>query len=148
MIPPYYTQYPLENGTFDGNEEPSNWYKKMYGVTTTWQIMFNTESISFRTEGDLSSVDRVNGIQGDAGREAKGAFQGGWSASGINVLNTDEVAGLLNATTGATKLYAVTYKLSRAYITANEFRVRNRLIRVYKLLSINGVSVEKILQGA
>ena len=148
MIPPYYIQYPDINGNFNPNEEPSVWYKKMYDVTTTWQIMFNTESISFRTEGDLSSVDRVNGIQGDAGREAKGAFQGGWSASGINVLNTDEVAGLLNATTGATKLYAVTYKLSRAYITANEFRVRNRLIRVYKLLSINGVSVEKILQGA
>ena len=42
LIAPYYTQYSLEDGTFDSNEEPSNWYKKMYGVTTTWQIMFNT----------------------------------------------------------------------------------------------------------
>lgn len=76
MIPPYYVQYPDNEGNFNANEEPSVWFKKMYNVTTTWQIIFNTESVSFRTEGDLANVDRVGGIQGDAGRNATGRVGG------------------------------------------------------------------------
>ena len=160
MIPPYYTQYPLENGNFDANEEPSNWYKKMYNVNTTWQIMFNTESVYFRTEGDLSSVDRVNGIQGDAIRNIVGYSE-----------DISPLASTASQTPFSGALYFDRYRTntnyrgqnvpnmpwgyielridaSRVVPVASENRVRNRLIRVYKLLSINGVSVEKILQGA
>ena len=149
MIPPYYVQYPDTNGNFNPNEEPSNWYSKMYGVTTTWQIMFNTESVYFRTEGDLANAGRSNGLQGDAGRNATGKLGA--------TINGDNSVGIhryyqQGGTTLAPGSYAgwvyVDSNLSRAYTTANEFRTRNRLIRVYKLLSINGVSVEEILQGA
>ncbi|MDO6995146.1 phage tail protein, partial [Brachyspira innocens] len=43
--------------------------------------------------------------------------------------------------------YDIGINLSYAYTTANEFRVRNRLIRVYKLLTINGKTVSQIMAG-
>ena len=151
MIPPYYTQYPLENGNFDANEEPSNWYKKMYNITTTWQIMFNTESVYFRTEGDLANAGRSNGLQNDAGRNATGTFGHNYGS------------GLMSDTNGAYGVffggdtfaygvgdvkdtrYNIRLDLSRAYSIANEFRVRNRLMRIYKLLTINGKKVSDII---
>lgn len=155
MIPPYYTQYALEAGSFDINEAPSNWYSKMYGVTTTWQIMFNTESVYFRTEGYLANASRSNGLQGDAGRNATGEFS---IDNGAGIIHTEaslssgvfykKVKYDWGVNTQPLSSYSVGIDLSYAYTTANEFRTRNRLIRVYKLLSINGVSVEEILQGA
>lgn len=160
MIPPYYTQYPDVNGNFNNNEEPSNWYKKMYGVTTTWQIMFNTESVYFRTEGDLAYNGRNNGIQGDAIRNIVGRsndvspltstasrtpFSG---ALYFDQYRTNTNYKAQNATNQPWGYIELCIDASRVVPIASENRVRNRLIRVYKLLSINGVSVEKILQGA
>lgn len=160
MIPPYYIQYPDTSGNFNANEEPSNWYKKMYNITTTWQIIFNTESVYFRTEGDLSSVDRVNGIQGDAIRNIVGRsndvsplastasrtpFSG---ALYFDQYRTNTNYKAQNATNQPWGYIELCIDASRVVPIASENRVRNRLIRVYKLLSINGVSVEKILQGA
>ena len=149
MIPPYYIQYPDTSGNFNANEEPSNWYKKMYNITTTWQIMFNTESVYFRTEGDLANVERSNGIQNDAGRNARGSFyilyaknnnQGVFYDSG-NVNN-----GIyLVEYNQYWQVGSVVMDLSRSYATANEFRVRNRLMRIYKLLTINGKKVSDII---
>lgn len=149
MIPPYYIQYPDTSGNFNANEEPSNWYKKMYNITTTWQIMFNTESVYFRTEGDLANVERSNGIQNDAGRNARGSFyilyaknnnqgvfyDGGNVNNGIYLVEYNQYW----------QVGSVVMDLSRSYATANEFRVRNRLMRIYKLLTINGKKVSDII---
>ena len=150
MIPPYYIQYPDTSGNFNANEEPSNWYKKMYNITTTWQIMFNSESVYFRTEGDLANVERSNGIQNDAGRNARGSFyilyaknnnqgvfyDGGDVNNGIYLVEYNQYWQVGN----------VVMDLSRSYATANEFRVRNRLMRIYKLLTINDKSVNEIME--
>ena len=149
LIAPYYTQYSLEDGTFDSNEEPSNWYKKMYGVTTTWQIMFNTESVYFRTEGDLSNVSRSNGIQGDAGRNATGTI-GLYGAIAYENQNgslfvVSPTSSQTGSSTGLQGYNGVVLDLAKQWNTANEFRVRNRLIRIYKLLTINGKKVSDII---
>ena len=91
------------------------------------------------TFGSLSENGRSNGIQGDAGRNATGgfyliyaknnntgvfydAYQPG-NGSGLADYNPYWQVGRINM------------DLSRAYTTANEFRVRNRLIRIYKRIS-------------
>ncbi|WP_288695335.1 hypothetical protein [uncultured Brachyspira sp.] len=154
MIPPYYTQYPLENGNFDANEEPSNWYKKMYNITTTWQIMFNTESVYFRTEGDLANAGRSNGLQNDAGRNATGSINIAASGAFSVLRGSTGIFYLANQTPityGSNANLRNGYDnmfidLSRAYSIANEFRVRNRLMRIYKLLTINDKSVNEIME--
>lgn len=149
MIPPYYTQYPLENGNFDANEEPSNWYKKMYNITTTWQIIFNSESVYFRTEGNLANVERSNGIQNDAGRNAGGSFYTFFANGNINGVFYEGYItprGLMPLDSTIWSEGAITMDLSRAYSIANEFRVKNRLMRIYKLLTINDKSVNEIME--
>ena len=162
MILPYYVQYPDASGNFDSNEEPSNWFKKMYGVTTTWQIMFNSESVSFRTEGDLANADRVNGIQGDAIQNITGGFRF-MSANNNSLTATDSEDGFIYSSnmsntaqinpnmriTGSQQLsHALKFDASRVVSTSNEVRTKNRLKRIYKLLTINGKTVNEILQGA
>ena len=149
MIPPYYTQYPLENGNFDANEEPSNWYKKMYNITTTWQIMFNTESVYFRTEGNLANVGRSNGIQNDAGRNAGGSFYtlfANGNIKGVFYEGYITPRGFMPLDSTIWSEGVITMDLSHAYATANEFRVKNRLMRIYKLLTINDKSVNEIME--
>ena len=149
MIPPYYTQYPLENGNFDANEEPSNWYKKMYNITTTWQIMFNTESVYFRTEGGLANAGRSNGIQNDAGRNATGSMYILYAnGNNVGVFYEGYITprGFMPIDSTIWSEGVITMDLSHAYATANEFRVRNRLMRIYKLLTINDKSVNEIME--
>ena len=149
MIPPYYTQYPLENGNFDANEEPSNWYKKMYNITTTWQIMFNTESVYFRTEGDLANAGRSNGLQNDAGKNARGSFYTLFANSNIRGVFYEGYItprGFMVIDNTIWSEGIITMDLSHAYATANEFRVKNRLMRIYKLLTINDKSVNEIME--
>ena len=149
MIPPYYTQYPLENGNFDANEEPSNWYKKMYNITTTWQIMFNTESVYFRTEGDLANAGRSNGLQNDAGKNAGGSFYtlfANGNIKGVFYEGYITPRGFMPLDSTIWSEGVITMDLSHAYATANEFRVKNRLMRIYKLLTINDKSVNEIME--
>ena len=149
MIPPYYIQYALADGTFDSNEEPSNWFSKMYNVTTTWQILFNTESVSFRTEGNLASVGRVNGIQGDAGRNISGSITGNIAdnVAAFGDFRIDKYNLIYNAIgTGNSGIRSSNFTLQPNYTIANEFRIKNRLIRIYKLLTINGKNVSDIIE--
>lgn len=151
MIPPYYVQYADSNGNFNTNEAPSNWYKSMYGVTTAWQIIFNTESVYFRTEGSLANSGRSNGIQGDAGRELTGeAYSNGMrpysSSSGIMYLTGGYDDFTAVAQSPERNAYSgIGIRASRQWSTANEFRVKNRLIRIYKLLTINSKKVSDII---
>ena len=143
MIPPQFIQISESDGTFDENKSPANWYKKMYGVTTVWTLVYNTESIYLRTEGNFAKVNRNNGIQSDAGRNAMGLLSYAhppiFSATGV-FQKVGDRNGLDNPG-GQNGERGVTFDLSRAYTTANEFRTINRLIRIYILESIDGVLV-------
>ena len=149
MINPYYVQYADLSGNFNSNEEPSVWFKKMYNVNTTWQIIFNSESVYFRTEGDLANVERSNGIQNDAGRNATASF---FIRGSIAMQSSGVLVGAFNSKSWASSYTntdspsSITLDLSRAYSIANEFRVRNRLMRIYKLLTINDKSVNEIME--
>ena len=148
MLPSYYTQYAKTDGTFDDNEAPNNWYKKMYGIDTTWELMFNTESVYFRTEGDLSNIDRINGLQGDTGRELTGNISykaSRWyGISGAAYLDREDSGwGAMNGGSGDSSNIMI--KSSRQWPTSNEFRTKNRIIRVYHLVSINGVNISYII---
>lgn len=149
MIPPQFIQVSEANGTFDDNKSPATWYKNKYGVTTVWSLVYNGDSITLRTEGGLSNDRRNNGIQEDAGRNATGSIN--IAASGaFSVLRGSTgifyLASQLPITNGSNGNIGNGYQdmfidLSRAYTTANEFRMRNRLMRIYILQSIEGISV-------
>lgn len=148
MIPPQHIQVSEVNGTFDDNKAPANWYKKIYGITTVWKLVYNGDGITLRTEGGLSNDRRNNGIQEDAGRNATGTFGHNYG-SGL-MSDTNGAYGVffgvgagvygVGDVQGGTK-YHIRLDLSRAYTTANEFRMRNRLMRIYILQSIEGVQV-------
>ncbi|WP_295297732.1 hypothetical protein [uncultured Brachyspira sp.] len=160
MLSPYYIQYPDAEGNFNPNEEPSVWFKKMYNVTTTWQIMFNTESVYFRTEGNLANADRVNGIQEDSIRPLKGVINVVTNA--INNVVADYMINsgsflyraLINQNSNYNGIFEIRnpppapslgYDISRVMPTSQEIRTKNRLIRIYKLLTINGKKVSDVI---
>ena len=133
----YYIQLSKPDGTFDDTEAPSKLWEG-----TVWKLLYNTESIFLRTEGSLSENGRSNGIQGDAGRNATGKFGHNYG-SGL-MSDTNGASGVFFGVGGGVygvgdvqggQKYHIGLDLSRAYTTANEFRVRNRLIRIYKRIS-------------
>ena len=150
MIPPYYIQYPDTSGNFDANEEPSNWYKKMYNVTTTWQIIFNDKSVFFRTEGSKSSVSRSNGLQPYGIKELNGAVLSTGhpfieNASGVfEALYQTTFAIAINSNANYYQLFNFnTNRQIKSY--SNDVVVDNYQIRIYKLLTINGKKVSDII---
>lgn len=147
-LEPYYFQIVKSNGVFDGNEAPNIWYKKIYGIDTTWELIYSTDSVSLRTEGDLAYSDRNAAIQIDSGRAISGYFNvkstlneanpsGAFYAYGTGTTNAEGVGGITNNRIGFT--------VGRAYKTANEFRMKNILMRMYHIVSINGVNVSDII---
>lgn len=144
MIPPQFIQVSESNGTFDNNKSPAAWYKNMYGITTVWSLVYNGDGITLRTEGGLSNDRRNNGIQEDAGRNITGGFAHhtgyGLTAWGVFVWGRRTQEGNFNQ--GNTTEFGETHiELGRAYTTANEFRMRNRLMRIYILESIEGIRI-------
>ena len=128
----YYFQLANDNGIFLEDEAPENLY-----TNTIWELKYANESIFLRTEGSLSEEGRSNGFQGDAGRNATFSLT---NTRFDTVLHSNGVSTTRNS--GSTKLQLGTggskdidVNLSRAYITANEFRTRNRLIRIYKRIA-------------
>ena len=130
----YYIQLSKPDGTFDDTEAPSKLWEG-----TVWKLLYNTESIFLRTEGSLSENGRSNGIQGDAGRNATGGFYLIYAKNNTSGVFYD--ADQLGNGSGLPdynpywQVGRINMDLSRAYTTANEFRVRNRLIRIYKRIS-------------
>ncbi|SUW04285.1 hypothetical protein [Brachyspira pilosicoli] len=93
------------------------------------------------TFGSLSENGRSNGIQGDAGRNATGSL-GLRNNTGITdnvtsgiIYQGSQFANGIPQDYNFTRGSKIEIDLSRAYTTANEFRVRNRLIRIYKRIS-------------
>ena len=156
MIPPYYTQYPLENGNFDANEEPSVWFKKMYNVTTTWQIIFNDRSVFFRTEGSKSSVSRSNGLQPYGIKVITGNLLPRiYNGSPVSFFEVDgcfyssfQSADGLNAGGAVGKTLSAHVTLNTALQIKSypdDIVVDNYQIRIYKLLTVNGKTVSDII---
>lgn len=56
-----YVQYPNTSGNFDEAKSPSVLYPG-----TSWILLFNSESVFFRTEGSAASESRSQGVQIDA----------------------------------------------------------------------------------
>ena len=111
--------------------------------------MFNTESVYFRTEGGLANADRNNGFQNDAGRNAGGSFytlSANGNTYGAFYEGEKNQRGFSPIDSTIWLEGPVIMDLSRAYATANEFRVKNRLMRIYKLLTINDKSVNEIME--
>ncbi|WP_288685188.1 hypothetical protein [uncultured Brachyspira sp.] len=130
----YYIQLSKPDGTFDDTEAPSKLWEG-----TVWKLLYNTESIFLRTEGSLSKNGRSNGIQGDAGRNATGSFYLIYAKNNTSGVFYDADQPGNGSGLADYNLYwqvgRINMDLSRAYTTANEFRVRNRLIRIYKRIS-------------
>lgn len=145
MIPPQFIQVSEADGTFDDNKSPATWYKNKYGVTTVWSLVYNGDSITLRTEGGLSNDRRNNGIQEDAGRNATGNFYLIYAKNNTAGVFYDDGYGENGNFSPEYNPYwqvgRIYMDLSRAYTTANEFRMRNRLMRIYILQSIEGISV-------
>lgn len=150
MIPPQHIQVSEVDGTFDDNKAPANWYKKICGITTVWKLVYNGDGITLRTEGGLSNDRRNNGIQEDAGRNATANFfiRGSIAMQSSGVLvGADNSKSWASSYTNTDSPSSMTLDLSRAYTTANEFRMRNRLIRIYVLVSIDGIPIEELINA-
>ncbi|MEI0530588.1 phage tail protein [Brachyspira pilosicoli] len=157
MIAPYYVQYPDVNGNFNNNEEPSVWFKKMYNVATTWQIIFNDKSAFFRTEGSKSGVARINGLQPYGMPNLSGAISSKnpyspvaafIGASGVFSLQENYeyyIDGRSLTGGGYFYINMNTNKQIKEY--TNDLVVDNYQKRIYKLLSINGQKVSDIIEG-
>src|SRR5699024_9114417 len=118
-----YTQYP-------GTETPST----LFGGT--WTLMFNTEGVFFRTEGQGASGFR-DGVQGDAIRNIVGGIGpqvvGHSQSEGATGAFRTDITPNGAAQAGADRTYrSYSFDASRVVPTASENRPRNRTIRVWR----------------
>ena len=149
MISPYYVQYTDINGNFNINEEPSVWFKKMYNVTTTWQIIFNDRSVFFRTEGSKSSVSRSNGLQPYGIKDIFGFITIHYGIlsqnSGVFTIGGSYPAPM---SSGGSQFYPNIINFNTKNIIkeySDDIVVDNYQIRIYKLLTVNGKTVSDII---
>lgn len=131
----HYVQFAESDGSFSSAKSPST----LFGGT--WTLKFNTESVFFRTEGDLSAAGRAGGVQGDAIRNITGIANssiGGsgagtfTSASGAFSVSNASSDPILQTTGSASRSRAIDFDASQVVPTADENRVKNRLIRVWE----------------
>jgi hypothetical protein len=137
----YYVQFPNENTNDLLKAFPDEYSpQKLFGGI--WISKFTTESIYFRTDGNLSNEDRNNGFQDYAMKRLTG--ETGWIQG--NYKGTNEGTGVFTGEDRSRKIrtddgYASDhYGIQSNYDTGNnpyipngeENRVRNRLIRVWK----------------
>ena len=145
LLPCFYEQLTDDNGNFLEEEEPANWYKRLYNLTTTWELVHNTKSIVYRTEGTKSSVDRVNGLQPYGIKEINGDFHSfGQLAIGVFSPGSQDyfVAGQDNAF----GIYKKRFDINKQIKTyTDDLVMDNYLVRKWKLKSINRVSIKDLL---
>lgn len=153
MLPCYYEQLTDDNGNFLENEEPANWYQALYGITTVWELVHNTKSAVFRTEGLKASVGRVNGLQPYGIKK----LSGGMSATGraICTITIGCLKGIdggfiyppaIEQPNGTTYYQSVNFDSSvqiKEY--PNDIVMDNLLVRKWKLVSINGILISDLL---
>lgn len=146
IINPYYIQFANESGSFLEDEEPSLYFKNNFDIDTIWQLLFNKESVFFRTEGTEANKKRTNGFQNafigdfniDFGYSAK--YRATKTTAAETCFQTaamQSIHGFIYAVTGDV-VYDPSVKgwiFERAYYSNNngmENTVRNRLIRIYR----------------
>ena len=157
LLPCYYEQLTDDNGNFLEEEEPANWYKRLYNLDTVWELIHNTKSIVYRTEGTKSSVDRVNGLQPYGVEQLIGNFYSGFSDDGpVGMFSSGNGVFTASFPHPTTPLYqggertayrAITFdsaKIIKSY--TNDLVMDNLPVRKWKLKSINGVLVKYLLR--
>jgi len=121
-----YTQYP-------GTETPST----LFGGT--WTLMFNTEGVFFRTEGNNAS-NFGGGIQGDAIRNITGGIQTDVSGGNGNFVGPSGAFTVSNGGRRPAQAYGGSsagnrnahFSASNVVPTASENRPRNLTVRVWR----------------
>lgn len=150
MIPCYYEQLTDDNGNFLEEEEPANWYLALYGVTTEWELVHNTKSVVFRTEGNKSSIDRVNGLQPYGIKNISGNFGNtgpAFANTSYGVFNLGYPTNLSPNSVTGNSYQIVEFSISSQIKTYPDDVVMDNLpIRKYKLISINGVLITDLLK--
>lgn len=131
----HYVQFAESDGSFSSAKSPST----LFGGT--WTLKFNTESVFFRTEGTLAAADRSSGVQGDAIRNITGSTYSSMGGSGAGIFASGTGAFVAASassdpvvnTTGSGQCFrSLAFNASRMVPTAEENRVKNRLIRVWE----------------
>ena len=156
MIPCYYEQLTDDEGNFLEEEEPANWYLALYGVITVWELVHNTKSVVFRTEGTKASVDRVNGLQPYGIKVITGNLLPRiYNGSPVSFFEVDgcfyssfQSADGLNAGGAVGKTLSAHVTLNTALQIKSypdDIVVDNYQIRIYKLLTVNGKTVSDII---
>lgn len=155
-IPLFVDVYPEDDGTFDDNKRPANYFKKVYGITTVWKQRFNTTGAFPRYQGGNSNENRNGLIQGDAIREISGTIA--WVTRGI--FYKYQVTGAFyvedripqyayqsinNPQDGLRD--AVYFKASKQVPTGSENRSINLLKETWELVSINGINIQDLLKS-
>ena len=151
MIPCYYEQLTDDEGNFLEEEEPANWYKTLYNVDTIWELVHNTKSVVFRTEGNKASIGRVNGLQPYGIKNMSGSI---WAnniegSNGNGVFSWVQGLIRLNITVGTSNqfdgnLYFNSKNQIKEY--PDDLVMDNLLVRKWKLVSINGVLIADLLK--
>ena len=160
MLPCYYEQLTNDNGDFLEEEEPANWYQALYSVTTVWELVHNTKSAVFRTEGTKASVGRVNGLQPYGIKNINGKFRAGDTTIGVfndyveGIITVENnVIGIYNNYMGVQHINTSVYPYTNIRINTknvikeyvDDLVMDNLLVRKWKLVSINGISIKDIL---
>ena len=156
LLPCYYEQLTDDNGNFLEEEEPANWYKRLYNLDTVWELIHNTKSIVYRTEGTKASISRVNGLQPYGVEQLIGNFYSGFSDNGpVGMFSAGDGVFTASIPHPTTPLYqggertayrAITFdsaKIIKSY--TNDLVMDNFPVRKWKLKSINGVLVKDLL---
>jgi len=115
-----YTQY-------DGTSTPSS----LFGGT--WTLMFNTDGVFFRTEGEGAAG--FGGIQGDTMRNVTGTFGFRAEIQGSSTGPFRQTATGTRPTGSSGTGGRIDFDISRSVPTSSEFRPRNRTVRVWRKTS-------------
>lgn len=141
----FYVQYPDQNKStplstvFPESKSPNKLFPN-----TTWIKQWNTESIFFRTEGELSNISRINGLQEYALKQIKGTMS--WVQTQYDAIgsgNTGVFSNRINtqkirtdhgggSDIGHRNYFNVESFLKPENVSNNEIRVKNRLMIVWK----------------
>jgi hypothetical protein len=141
----FYVQYPdadTNSNMFPDSKSPNSLFPD-----TRWEKKWDTESIFFRTEGELSNYQRINGLQEYALKRIYGTMS--WVQTDYGSIgsgNTGVFDTLPNTMTiraddgrdgdiGHRNYFDVNSVIDPKYVSSDEIRVKNRLMILWKRIS-------------
>ncbi|WP_300365288.1 phage tail protein [Brachyspira sp.] len=149
-IPLFYFVFPEDDGTFDDKKRPTNYYQKVFGITTVWKKRFATTGAFLRFEGGFADEARNGLIQNYADKRLVGTFYGVQTTFGdygnTGVFYTTYREGnSISAKSNDGSLPPLSFigfdNSRMASASDNESRPTNIKIELYELVSINGVNI-------